>query len=64
MSTPKPISEVELCLHYMRQSKMDNVRRELESIAKAARKGSQRHLALLEEIKILFKSASNNAPMP
>lgn len=64
----KDISEVDLIVHYMRQSKMDAVRRELEMISKdrATSKGTRRtaaHMKLLA-IKELFQAASNNAPLP
>lgn len=59
---------VDRIIHYMRQSRMDAVRKGLEdlvkdskskneSISNAAKDG-------LREIELLFKEASNNAPLP
>lgn len=64
------MNEVDLIIHYMRQSKMDAVRSGLEELIKARDakpENSMRSLkasTAIEGIKALFKQASNNAPIP
>ena len=64
------LSEVDLIVHYMRQSKMDSVRKELESLVKTRDckpENSMRSLNasnILKGITEIFARASNNAPLP
>lgn len=62
------MNEVDLIIHYMRQSKMDSVRTSLEKLVRLRKDknpvlSDMAHVAL-REIHLLFKEASNNAPLP
>lgn len=62
------MNEVDLIIHYMRQSRMDAVRKELEKLSKQKlstrpQRADQASIALYE-IRALFQNASNNAPLP
>jgi hypothetical protein len=59
---------VDRIIHYMRQSKMDSVRKGLEDLVKDS-KSKNKSISdgakdALMEIELLFKEASNNAPLP
>lgn len=61
-------SEVDLILNWMRQSSLADVRKHLEDLDKETR-NPNKTLALLARtefrgIMLLFKNASNNAPIP
>lgn len=62
------MNEVDMILHFMRQSKMDAVRAYLEKLQK--QKNGKNHVMAevahiaLREIHLCFKEASNNAPLP
>lgn len=62
------MNEVDLIIHYMRQSKMDAVRRELEELFKLTKSKSNFISGIAHEkfygILEMFKKASNNAPLP
>lgn len=58
------MNEVDLIIHYMRQSKMDSVRREIEKHVRAIKEGNSASAEFLLQLERLFRLASNNAPLP
>jgi len=63
----KGLSEIDMIIHYMRQSKMSDIRAYLEKLHKQ-RNGKNPVLAdvasvALREIHLCFKEASKDAPM-
>lgn len=62
------MNEIDMIIHWMRQSKMADIREELEKLAKMKKDknsvlAQSAHTAL-REIGLLFKTASKDAPLP
>jgi hypothetical protein len=57
--------EVDEIISLMRQSKMDSIRSYLETRVKLRdKKKDEVSLIFLEQLKVMFKTTSNNTPIP